>query len=78
MLCRKLKTPCYIIYLKDKELTKFIENVAKLGEWTEQEKLCGKSDPSWINFCIALKWWPGLHKFLLKVKVVPMMTILLK
>ena len=54
---------------REKELAKFTENAKELAEWAEKEKLFGKSDVSWTNFCTALKLWPDLYKFLVKAKV---------
>jgi len=56
---------------RGKELAKFTENAKELTEWAEKEKLCGKTDVSWTSFCVALKLWPDLYKFLVKAKVGP-------
>jgi hypothetical protein len=52
---------------RGKELFKFIDNAKELAEWAEREELCSKKSISWTNFCIVLKLWPDLYKFLMKV-----------
>ena len=42
----------------EKELAKFTENVKVLADWAKKEKLCGKTNPSWSNFCTPLKLFP--------------------
>jgi hypothetical protein len=54
---------------RGKDLFKFIDNAKELAQWAEREKLCGKKSIEWTNFCICLKLWPDLYKFLVKAKV---------
>ena len=54
---------------RGKDLFKFIENAKELAKWAETEELCGKKLISWTNFCIVLKLWPDLYKFLVKAVV---------